>query len=92
MGASEGSKKFIHVVSQHRFVAHLIFDLCFSLLLGGVVTFTPQALLEGHCYASRLMEKLHEHPLWSSYIIPLTLGILVGMSEREQDTNEHATR
>ncbi|KDQ54746.1 hypothetical protein JAAARDRAFT_347429 [Jaapia argillacea MUCL 33604] len=45
--------------------------------LGGIVTFTPSALLQTPFGAFKLMRQLAEHPLWECYILPSVLGFII---------------
>ncbi|KLO20529.1 hypothetical protein SCHPADRAFT_897808 [Schizopora paradoxa] len=45
--------------------------------LGGVVTFTPKALLEDPFGCANLIMKLHKHPLWLSYMLPSVLAVFI---------------
>ncbi|KAF8559316.1 hypothetical protein OG21DRAFT_1493233 [Imleria badia] len=43
--------------------------------LGGVVTFTPSALVEDLVGCYQLMSKIINHPLWDCYLIPEVLAV-----------------
>jgi hypothetical protein len=47
---------------------------------GGVVTFTPHAFLKSPLQVMDVLKKIHKHPLWISYILPQTLGMLAKLS------------
>ncbi|TDL28823.1 hypothetical protein BD410DRAFT_781374 [Rickenella mellea] len=43
--------------------------------VGGIVTFTPSALLEDPWGIELLIGKIHQHPLWDCYVLPSVLGL-----------------
>jgi hypothetical protein len=45
------------------------------VFLGGIVTFTPQAIANDPFGSLELMEQLSEHPFWSVYLLPWVVGI-----------------
>lgn len=49
-------------------------------LVGGVVTFTANALLESPLRTADLIEKIHKHPHWECYMLPSVLAIFVRLS------------
>ncbi|KAJ7630621.1 hypothetical protein FB45DRAFT_916103 [Roridomyces roridus] len=42
---------------------------------GGIVTFTPSALVQDPWGVINKIKALHKHPLWMGYILPSTLGM-----------------
>lgn len=44
---------------------------------GGVVTFTPRAIVENPEGVEKLISKLNEHPMWECYILPSVLAMIV---------------
>ncbi|KAI0786050.1 hypothetical protein C8Q75DRAFT_721920, partial [Abortiporus biennis] len=51
--------------------------------IGGVVTVTPLAFLMNPWGASRLLDSIHEHPLWLSFITPCTLGYIAKLTSSD---------
>ncbi|EDR03906.1 uncharacterized protein LACBIDRAFT_331055 [Laccaria bicolor S238N-H82] len=52
---------------------------------GGVVTFTPHAFLKNPLQVMDVLRKIHNHPLWVSYILPQALGMLAKLSCMDGD-------
>ncbi|KAH9947673.1 hypothetical protein B0H21DRAFT_316591 [Amylocystis lapponica] len=48
--------------------------------LGGVVTFTPSAILENLVGAYELIKKIAERPLWTCYILPSVVAMLAKLT------------
>ncbi|THH11778.1 hypothetical protein EW145_g413 [Phellinidium pouzarii] len=48
--------------------------------LGGIVTFSSDALLENPLGIADLIERIHSHPLWACYIHPSVLSVFVRLS------------
>ncbi|KAF5315670.1 hypothetical protein D9611_004931 [Ephemerocybe angulata] len=44
---------------------------------GGIVTFMPSAFMKYPHEMVNLLRRLHDHPLWTSYILPAALGMLI---------------
>jgi hypothetical protein len=44
---------------------------------GGIVTFTPAALLEDPIGTADLMRRISMHPFWDCYVLPSTIGLAV---------------
>ena len=45
------------------------------LLTGGIVTFTPKALMDNPIGAVQLMRQISQHPFWDCYILPSVAGM-----------------
>ncbi|KAG6861207.1 hypothetical protein C0995_002556 [Termitomyces sp. Mi166 len=43
---------------------------------GGIVTFTPQALLDDPIGVQHRIDQIHSHPMWECYILPSVLGMV----------------
>ncbi|KAJ7496911.1 hypothetical protein FB451DRAFT_1209241 [Mycena latifolia] len=54
-------------------------------LLGGVVTFTPEALVRDAWSVLRTIRKIHAHPLWVCYLLPQVIGMAVRLNECRDD-------
>ncbi|KAF8078396.1 hypothetical protein FPV67DRAFT_1557732 [Lyophyllum atratum] len=46
---------------------------------GGIVTFTPSAILDDPIGVLHRIQQVHSHPLWECYILPSTLGMIAKM-------------
>ncbi|KAF8167891.1 hypothetical protein B0H34DRAFT_683559 [Crassisporium funariophilum] len=46
---------------------------------GGVITFSPSAMLHDPVAILQKIRQIHKHPLWTCYILPAALGMLVRM-------------
>lgn len=62
--------------------------ICLQYLIGGIVTFTAEALLEDPFGIYLLITQIAEHPLWASYIIPSVFGMAVKLLYRDEDPLE----
>jgi hypothetical protein len=52
---------------------------------GGIVTFTPGALLDDPIGSYMLMTQISEHPLWDCYLLPAAIGMLVKLICEDSD-------
>ncbi|KAH7914492.1 hypothetical protein BJ138DRAFT_386616 [Hygrophoropsis aurantiaca] len=59
-----------HSVSCDRWGVREIYPL------GGVITFTPSAILENPVDSYQIMDRASEHPLWECYLLPEVLGLV----------------
>ncbi|KAJ7152917.1 hypothetical protein C8R46DRAFT_1302324 [Mycena filopes] len=50
-------------------------------LLGGVVTFTPEALASDAFGVLRIIRDIHAHPLWTCYLLPQVVGIAIQLAQ-----------
>ncbi|KAL6304196.1 hypothetical protein BKA93DRAFT_784313 [Sparassis latifolia] len=48
--------------------------------LGGVVTFTPCAIIEDLLGVLELIKKLNEHPLWDCYVLPSVVAMVAKLT------------
>lgn len=53
---------------------HLLYSHLF-MATGGIVTFTPDALLEDPIGAAQLMRQMSMHPFWDCYLLPSVIGM-----------------
>ncbi|KAF7362237.1 hypothetical protein MVEN_00569900 [Mycena venus] len=53
--------------------------------LGGVVTFTPEALVDDAWSVLKTIRLIHAHPLWTCYLIPQVVGMAVKLSQLRED-------
>ncbi|KAJ7250685.1 hypothetical protein C8J57DRAFT_1354528 [Mycena rebaudengoi] len=58
-------------VPKNRWGCHELYPI------GGVVTFTPEALFNNPWGVVRVIRNLHAHPLWLAYLIPQVLGMAI---------------
>jgi hypothetical protein len=56
--------------------------------LGGVVTFTPQAIIDNTADVWDKIREVKDHPLWICYILPSVLGVVAKVSCKENDPVE----
>ncbi|KAB5595768.1 hypothetical protein CTheo_781 [Ceratobasidium theobromae] len=56
---------------------------------GGMVTFTPAAMIEDPWVVKKVVAALEDKPFWETYIEPKTVGIL-GLRARKEDNQELA--
>ncbi|KAJ7082276.1 hypothetical protein B0H15DRAFT_952659 [Mycena belliarum] len=52
-----------------------------EIYLLGVVTFTPQALLRDTWSVLKTIRLIHDHPLWTCYLIPQIVGLAASLSK-----------
>jgi hypothetical protein len=57
----------------------------FLILPGGVVTFTPEALLNDAWGVLKTIQLIHAHPLWTCYFIPQVMGMAVKLNQLRED-------
>ncbi|KAI0670147.1 hypothetical protein C8Q78DRAFT_1039423 [Trametes maxima] len=48
--------------------------------LGGIVTFTPTAILQGHYRIFQRISQIAEHPLWECYVLPSVVAMVAKYS------------
>ncbi|KAJ6495801.1 hypothetical protein C8R47DRAFT_373156 [Mycena vitilis] len=60
-------------------------------LLGGVVTFTPQALIHDTYDVLRTIRNIHAHPLWLCYLIPEVVGMAIKLDQLREDGMQEYT-
>ncbi|KAH9937573.1 uncharacterized protein B0H18DRAFT_1113390 [Fomitopsis serialis] len=53
--------------------------------LGGVVTFTPSAILSNIVGVYELIKKIDEHPIWDCYILPSVVAMLAKSTCQDQN-------
>ncbi|KAJ7782690.1 hypothetical protein B0H16DRAFT_1493982 [Mycena metata] len=59
-------------------------------LLGGIVTFTPEALVDDAWAVLRTIRNINAHPLWTCYLLPQVLGLAHELIEtRSNETAEY---
>ncbi|KAJ6589867.1 hypothetical protein DFH09DRAFT_1425319, partial [Mycena vulgaris] len=60
--------------------------------LGGIVTFTPEALVRDAWGVLRTIRAVADHPLWACYLLPQVVGMAVRLNEcREDESMEDYT-
>lgn len=74
-----GRSCVVHILSDQ--LAH------FYLFIGGMVTFTPAAMIEDPWVVKKVVAALEDKPFWETYIEPKTVGIL-GLRARKEDNQE----
>ncbi|KAJ7822694.1 hypothetical protein B0H13DRAFT_2447216 [Mycena leptocephala] len=52
---------------------------------GGVVTFTPEALVNDAWAVLKTIRHIHAHPLWTCYLIPQVVGMALKLNELRED-------
>ena len=60
---------------------HIFIADAFNLYtcIGGIVTFTPQALFDDPIGVQHRISQIHSHPMWECYILPSVLGMTAKM-------------
>ncbi|KAI9066660.1 hypothetical protein FKP32DRAFT_1565322, partial [Trametes sanguinea] len=48
--------------------------------LGGVVTFTPSAIIQGHFRLFKRIRQIAEHPAWDCYVLPSVVAMVAKLS------------
>ncbi|KAJ6593484.1 hypothetical protein B0H19DRAFT_1090548 [Mycena capillaripes] len=75
----------------HETVHHSRWGFREIYLLGGVVTFTPEALADDAWGVLQLIQHIDAHPLWTCYLIPQVLGMAIKLNQlREDEMPEYA--
>ncbi|KAJ6497687.1 hypothetical protein C8R45DRAFT_135850 [Mycena sanguinolenta] len=54
-------------------------------LLGGVVTFTPEALVDDAWSVLKTIRRIYAHPLWTCYLTPKVVGMAVKLIQLRED-------
>ncbi|KAF8178632.1 hypothetical protein K438DRAFT_1938709 [Mycena galopus ATCC 62051] len=54
-------------------------------LLGGVVTFTPEALVNDAWSVLKTIRQIHAHPLWTCYLTPHVVGMALKLAQLRED-------
>lgn len=65
--------KYFHVVSPSRRINLAKSNQNSS---GGVVTFTPEAIMDDYLGVLNRIRQIESHPLWTCYILPSVLGMV----------------
>ena len=55
------------------------FCICWVTLerpAGGIITFTPQAIVDDPLGVSELIKQISKHPLWDAFVLPGVLGMV----------------
>jgi hypothetical protein len=52
---------------------------------GGIVTFTPSALLEDPIGVYKLVAQIVKHPLWACYLLPSAIGMVAKLTREGED-------
>ncbi|KAF8528064.1 hypothetical protein BU17DRAFT_61387 [Hysterangium stoloniferum] len=55
--------------------------------IGGIVTFTPRAIAENPIAVEKLITQLANHPLWTCYVLPSTIAMIVNVINDEIATD-----
>ena len=50
---------------------------------GGIVTFTPEAILDDYLEVLAKINQIQSHPLWACYILPPVLGMVAKDEEND---------
>ncbi|KAI0336075.1 hypothetical protein GY45DRAFT_1342187 [Cubamyces sp. BRFM 1775] len=48
--------------------------------MGGIVTFTPSAIIQGHYRIFERMRQIAEHPAWECYVLPSVVAMVAKLS------------
>ncbi|KAI0374422.1 hypothetical protein BV20DRAFT_1041377 [Pilatotrama ljubarskyi] len=48
--------------------------------IGGIVTFTPTAIIQGHYRIFERISQIAEHPLWECYVLPAVVAMVAKLS------------
>ena len=54
--------------------------LMLTLLIGGIVTFTPSAIIQGHYRIFNRINEIAEHPAWECYVLPSVVAMVAKLS------------
>ncbi|KAG6902388.1 hypothetical protein C0995_000593 [Termitomyces sp. Mi166 len=65
----------LYIYGSHETVASELWGVHEVYPCGGIVTFTPQALLDDLPGVINRISQIQSHPLWECYIIPSVLGM-----------------
>ena len=49
-------------------------------MAGGIVTFTPAAIIEGHFRLFGRIKKIAEHPTWECYVLPSVVAMVAKLT------------
>ena len=52
------------------------------IIAGGIVTFTPAAIIEGHFRLFSRIKKIAEHPLWECYVLPSVVAMVAKLTSQ----------
>lgn len=45
------------------------------MIVGGIITFTPEALYENPFAAVKMIQQIVDHPTWDCYLLPSVVGM-----------------
>ncbi|KAJ7686511.1 hypothetical protein B0H17DRAFT_712999 [Mycena rosella] len=57
--------------------------------LGGVVTFTPEALVRDAWGVLKTIRNIHAHPLWICYLLPQVIGMALRLYEEDESMQDY---
>lgn len=60
-------------------------ELLFTSFIGGIVTFTPEVLLQDPLRVVQLIQKIYQHPFWASYLLPSAVGMAARQESGSRD-------
>ena len=66
-----------------RYVAAIVAPLGLFFLItivGGIVTFTPASIIQGHFRLLAHIKKIKEHPLWECYVLPSVVAMVAKLT------------
>lgn len=58
----------------------ICFSSKYSYVSGGIVTFTPLAILEGHAAIFQLIKDIDSHPFWHCYVLPCVVAMVAHLT------------
>ncbi|KAG6831266.1 hypothetical protein H0H92_011776 [Tricholoma furcatifolium] len=73
---------FIHV----GVIRSLRVDM-FDVYLGGIVTFTPQAIADDPVGVLHRIRQIHCHPMWDCYLLPWVLGMVTSLYQQKSGSD-----
>ncbi|KAF9455559.1 hypothetical protein BDZ94DRAFT_1277929, partial [Collybia nuda] len=74
-----------YVYGTHHSISPELWRFTEVYQCGGVVTFTPLAILEDPIGVKKRIKEINEHPFWACYILPTVLGMTIKGDAGEAD-------
>ncbi|KAF8640769.1 hypothetical protein AX17_000419 [Amanita inopinata Kibby_2008] len=74
-----------YIYGSHECVAPDVWGVREIWPCGGIITFTPQSVLDDFQGVLHRIRQVHAHPLWACYIMPSVLGMIARLTCRNED-------